>query len=443
MRNIFLMPFLLLMVFSATAQDTRTFTLADAITYALGNSLEIKNAQIGVADANERILENKALGLPTVSASLGYNYDYKLADLVITKGLFEGNPEFGTYEKIPPFAPLKNSTAAGIEAQSLIFDWSYLKALEAARAYRSFSQVQKSQTEADVKNQVRAAYLPPLILQESKKTLQKNISNLEKLLFETSELYKAGFVEQLDIDRLELSLANLQTEMDNIDRQSQLAYNYLKLAMNYPLDQPIAIADDIDKLLLEASVEDLEGNVNLNNRPEYQVATMGQTLNELNIAYLKATYYPSLVGFANYQQFAQSEDFFANNIWNSQGSVGISLNIPLYSGGAKKAKINRAKLDLEKSNNDLKMLERLIWMEVGNARIAYRNAQQRVADQQRNLDLAQKIYDTTQIKYREGVGSSLEISSAEQQLFQSQQNVIQARYELLQAKVELDKALGK
>ena len=123
--------------------------------------------------------------------------------------------------------------------------------------------------------------------------------------------------------------------------------------------------------------------------------------------------------------------------------VGLSVNVPLYSGGAKKAKLQRAKLDLEKSNNQMRSLERAIWMEVGNARVAYKNAVQRVTDQQKNLDLAQKIYNTTQIKYKEGVGSSLEITQAEQALFQSQQNVIQAKYELLLSKVDLDKALGK
>jgi len=443
MRNTIPLLLFLFISISARAQDNRTFSLADAINYALENSLEIKNAHIGIADAEQRILENKALGLPTVSASLGYQYDYKLADLVITRGLFSGMPEFGVYDKIPPFAPLKNNLSAGVQAQSLIFDWSYLQAIKAAKAYRDFSHKQKSQEENQVKNNVRTAYLPPLILEESKKTIQKNITNLEKLLFETKELYKAGFVEQLDIDRLELSLANLKTEVDNIDRQKQLSYNYLKQVMNYPLNESISISDNIDLLLSEATMEDLEGNINLVARPEYEVAEMNRVLNELNVAYTKATYYPSLGGFANYTQFGQSEDFLNNNIWNSRGSAGLSLNVPIYSGGGKKAKLHRAQLDLEKANNQMLMLEKVIAMEVGNARITYKNALQRVADQEKNLAMAQRIYDTTQIKYKEGVGSSLEISTAEQALFQSQQNVIQARFELLQAKVELDKALGK
>ena len=123
--------------------------------------------------------------------------------------------------------------------------------------------------------------------------------------------------------------------------------------------------------------------------------------------------------------------------------VGVQMNVPLYSRGGKKAKLQRAQLDLARTENQMRSLERVIWLEVGNARIAYKNARVNVAEQEKNLALAQRIYDTTQIKYKEGVGSSLEITQAEQALFQSQQNIIQARYELLLAKVDLDKALGK
>ena len=442
MRNNFMMLLLLLFSISTSAQNAKSFTLDEAIAYALTNSYEIKNAHIGIADADQLIKENKAIGMPQVSGSLGYSYSFKLPETVVPAGLFTGMPIEGEFEKLPAFGA-KNRITATIDASFLAFDYSYLTALKAARTAKSMALSQKEQAEMMVKNQVREAYLPPLILEESKKTLQKNIANLEKLFFETKELYKAGFVEQLDVDRLELSLANLKTEVNNLDRQKDLVYNVLKFTMNYPADQPITISDDINRLLVDADAGDLEGNINYSTRAEYRVAQQGQILQDLNVSYIKSTYYPNLVTFAQYQQTGQSGKIFQDNLWTDLGVVGLSINVPIYSGGAKKAKLQRAKLDLEKSNNQIRSLERVIWMEVGNARIAYKNAVQRVSDQQKNLALAQRIYDTTQIKYKEGVGSSLEITQAEQALFQSQQNVIQSRYELLLAKVDLDKALGK
>ncbi len=439
MRNNFILLLLLTFSLTASAQSPKSFSLDEAITYALSNSLSIKNAQIGIADANEQIKENKALGLPTVSATLGYNHYLKLPVSLVPAEFFGG--QAGEFAELA--FGTKNNISAAVDVQSLLFDWSYLTALKAARAYRSYSEEEKVMTEADVKNQVRSAYLPSLIIDESKKTLEKNIANVKNLRFETSELYKAGFVEQLDVDRLDLTIANLETQLGNLDRQKQLVYNTLKLVMNYPIDQEIIISDNLDKLLVEASVNDLEADINYSSRPEYRLANMGKKLNLLNIDYVKSTYYPNLVGFGQYSQSGQSDDFFNNNIWIDVAVVGVQMNVPLYSGGGKKAKLQRAQLDLARTENQMRSLERVIWLEVGNARIAYKNARVNVAEQEKNLALAQRIYDTTQIKYKEGVGSSLEITQAEQALFQSQQNIIQARYELLLAKIDLDKALGK
>lgn len=439
MRNNFLMLLLLIFGISAGAQTPKSFSLDEAISYALGNSLSIKNAQIGIADANEQIKENKAIGLPTISANLGYNYYFKLPVSLVPAEFFGG--QAGEFSKLA--FGTKNNISAGIEAQTLLFDWSYLTGLKAAHAYRDYSEEEKTLTEVEVRNQVRSAYLPSLIIEESKKILAKNIDNVKQLRHETSEMYKAGFVEQLDVDRLDLTIANLETNLGNLDRQIQLVYNALKLVMNYPMDMEIIVSDDLDKLLIEASQEDLGGKINYTARPEYRVAERGKSLNLLNIEYMKSTYYPNLSGFASYTQQGQSGDFFNNNIWTDIGIVGLKASIPIYSGGGKKAKLHRAQLDLAKTENNIRSLERGIWLEIGNARIAYTNAKVRVAEQQKNLALAQRIYDTTQIKYKEGVGSSLEISQAEQALFQSQQNVIQARYEFLLAKVDLDKALGK
>ena len=439
MRKFVTMLLLVAGMLSANAQNDQSFTLQEAIKYALANSIDIKNAQIGIADADQLINENRAFGLPTVSAGLGYNHYLKLPVSLVPAQFFGGvegefaELAFGT----------KNNFSASIDAQSLLFDYSYLTGLKAAKTGKLYALEGRTQAENMVMNQVREAYLPPLILEESKKTLQKNIENINKLFFETKELYKAGFVEQLDVDRLELSLANLQTEVNNLDRQKELAYNALKFVMNYPMQNPISVEDDIDELLKDAEMTDLEGDINYAARPEYRVSQLGKSLQELNVDYEKSKYYPNLSAFGQYQTNGQSDEFLKNNIWTDLAIVGLKINVPIYSGGLKKAKLNRAKLDLEKTNNQIRSLERVIWLEVGNARISYNNALERVTDQNRNMDLAQRIYDTTQIKYKEGVGSSLEITQAEQALFQSQQNLIQARFELLQAKVGLDKALGK
>jgi len=183
--------------------------------------------------------------------------------------------------------------------------------------------------------------------------------------------------------------------------------------------------------------------VNYEKRPEVRVLELGINLNQLNVDLNKSGYLPSLAAFGSYQQSAQGNNLFDNPVWVPSAVVGLQLNVPIFDGFEKRAKINRAKLDLEEAMMQKTRLERAINLEVSNARTSYQNAMKRLDTRDKNMKLANRIYETTRIKYKEGVGSSLEISQAEQALYDAQQNYIQARYDLLVAKRALDKALGE
>ncbi len=416
-------------------------TLEDAIKYALENNIDMRLAQINIADADQQIIERRAIGIPQLSAGVNYQYFIQIPASVVDLSTFDPSVPEGTFEKIE--FGLKNNLTASIDMQTLLFDASYLTGLKAAKAYRSYVQKDRERVVYEVRNRVIESYLPALILEESKKTLVKNIGNLESLLNETRALYKEGFVEQLDVDRLDLSLANLQVELENLDRQKELVYNVLKFQMGYPVNDPIEAVDDIDALFIPASEEDLTADINYARRPEIQVLEMGIKLNELNVELNRSGYLPSLAAFGSYQQSAQGNNLFDNPVWVPSAIVGLQLNVPIFDGFDKRAKINRAKLDLEEAINQQNQIKQAISLEITNARTSYINALQRLDSQGKNLKLAEKIYNTTKIKYKEGVGSSLEITQAEQSLYETQQNYIQARYDLLVAKRALDKALGE
>ncbi|MEO1517327.1 MAG: TolC family protein [Bacteroidota bacterium] len=431
-----------------SAQDVTRMSLEEAFAYAQKNDLGLKNAKMSIDDAEERIVESRAIGLPKVDGLMKFQHYFEVPTAVLPAAFDEivkaGNngmlPE--GYTRQAQFA-LRNNLDFGINANSLILDGSYLKALKAARLYRDYVGQELIAEEKKLYDKVREAYLPPLILHENMSILDKNIANLEKVLKETQETYKAGFVEQLDVDRLELSLANLRTERENLNRQKQLALNFLEYTIGFPQDEKLDVADSIESLLQEANGEELSGDVNYYNRAEYKVADLGIQLNEINVDVLRAGYLPSLTGFASYSYSYQGNQLFhEDGFWFPTALVGVQLNVPIFDGFSKKAKIQRARIQLAMAQNQRKMLEQAINLEVSNSRESYLNARDRLRSQDKNVQLAEKIYQTTQIKYREGVGSSLEVTQAEQSLYQAQQNRIQALYDLLNAKANLDKALG-
>jgi outer membrane protein len=264
------------------------------------------------------------------------------------------------------------------------------------------------------------------------------------ILTETKAINKAGFVENLDIDRLTLSLENIKTERENIIRQKEIVLNALRFVMGMPINEKLDVKDDLNSLFQTANPQALEGAIDYTKRPEYNTVLAGEKLQNLNIELTKASTLPTVAAFANYQYGIQGNNLFKadEHFWLPQGVVGAKVSMPIWGGNGNKFAMQRAVIASEMNKNQKMELERGITLQVANARVFYKNATIRVESQKKNLALAERIYNTTKIKYKEGVGSSIEIIQAETALYQTQQNLIQAQYDVLKAKLDLDKALG-
>lgn len=459
---------LVLFFFSVSANAQKALTLEEAVNYAYANNLSVKNALINVADAEARIMENRATGLPQIGATLDWQTFFLLPKVKFPSSFADATPRavFGILNSYgvkdgagnlipatpPPFEgevePIsfqqRHSVTPGITASQLLYSGSYNVARRAARDYRDLVQKQVDTKKVEVRNQVVDAYLPALLITESVKTLDKNINNLEKLLVETKAFNKEGFIESLDVDRLTLSLENIKTQRNNINRSKELVINALKFLIGAKKEETIEVADDIKSLFKEADVAQLEGEINYSNRREYGLITQAEKMQQLQIDLAKASTLPTVATFAsisygfNGNSFKKDDYFFMPT-----GVVGAKISMPIWGGGGLPYTKQRAQLALETARNQRIEFENAVILQVNNARIAYKNAKINLESQEKNLTLAEKIYNISKTKYKEGVGSSVEIIQSEGTLYQNQQNVIQARYDLLKAKMDLDKAIGK
>ena len=443
---------LLLLVFLThiVVGHTQTkLSLQEAIDYAFEHNLSIKEAQLNIADADAQILERRSTGLPQLSGQVDYNR-YLQVPISTLPSAFEEVIKLGNGGTLPDdFSPQitflqKNNLSAGLNLRTMIFDGSFFTALKAAKIYRNYSQEELEATKEQVRNQVTDAYLPALIIEENKILLEKNVKNVQALYYGTKETYKAGFIEQLDVDRLALTLANLETERDNLIRQEEVVLNYLKLAIGFPADKALIVTDNIEQLITPISDNQLTAKVPYLNRRTYRVAEAGLQLAALNTEYNKNLYLPSLSFIAGYNQTFQGGKLFndPNSFWAPTFVIGLSLRVPILDGLGKKSKIERQEIAYEIAKNQRDQLAQLIDTEVVNARTQYTGALERLENQKKNLALAEKIHNTTQIKYKEGVGTSLELSQSERDLFTTQRNYTQTLYDILVARMNLIKALG-
>ena len=420
------------------APSTSTYSLEDAVNYAVLNSNTIRNARVDILDAEQNVREQLSTGLPQLNASLDFTHYLKVPVLPLPEAFAMGDPNAPTSIAFQ----LKNSFIGGVSVSSMLFDGSFFVGLRAARASRNYFNLQLEDAQRRIRSQVTQSYFPVLLLSTNVQILDNNIDNLQKLLRETRAQYEAGFVEQLDVDRLELSLRNLQANRANVEQQRDNALRALKFTLNYPDEQELLVADDLDQLEIEVEAAALTADIPYQQRSELRVLDETLVLQDLNIDLQRAAYLPRLDATAA-AQYQYQGDNLSDGFWAPTVLVGISAFIPIYDFGGRSARLQRARLAKEKIVNQRDDLRRSIALEVRNARGTFSTARERLNSSRENLDLAQRIYDVTQVKYTEGVGSSIETVQAEQQLYEAQANYLNALYDTLVAKENLYLALGR
>lgn len=450
----------------AQQPDSVVFTLDKAVQYALENSNTIKNAVLDEKIADAKVKETRGIGLPQIDASVQLTHNNKLRRFFSTYDtgsfFFQGQEiegaKSGDVVAAQNFFQLKSGGDAGLTISQIIFNSSYLVGLRAANAYRELSVKTTEQTKEEVTAQVTKAFYTALINQERMNLFKTNIARVDSLLQTTTALFKNGFAESIDVDRIQVSLNNLKAERDKFENLQELSLELLKFQMNYPMEGTIKIDGDIGSITVDTNPESYRENFDYSQRIDYSILESQRRLQELNIKNKYSASLPSLVAFANMGYATQSptigglfktetnikdNGFVGPDKWYSYMLIGVTLNVPIFSGLQRHYQIQQAKLDMLKIENGFTQLKSGIDIEIKQATTNYKNALKSLQSQQENMDLAENIARVTKIKYEQGVGSNLEVVDAESSLKEAQINYYNALYDALVAKVDLDKAYGK
>ncbi len=435
---------LILCLFSITdvsAQLTDTvahFSLQEAIEYAQRNQSSIQNAKIDEEIAANTVKQTIGIGLPQVNGSVNFQDFLKVPTNLVPGEIF-GQPG----KLLPVQFGVKYQSSFGLELNQLLFDGTYLVGLQASKTYRELSSKSLKRSRIETSVAVTKAYYSVLVSNEQLNLLDANMIRLKKSLDDTKALYKNGFVEKIDVDRLTVLNNNLETERENVIRLLDLNVNLLKFQMGMSIQSKLTLKDSIAGLQVVQSFAVSDTSA-YKNRIEYSLLETQKKLNELDLKRYKSQFLPSLSAFGNTSQ---------NLLANSFGSlfdrsfpttiIGLRLAVPIISGGIKLYQVRNAKLEILKTQNNLINLKNGISLEVEQAQTTYRNGLKSLENQNRNMELAQEVLRVTKIKYEQGVGSSIEVTTAETSLKEAQNNYINALYDLLINKVNMDKALGK
>ena len=441
------------------------FTLAEAFAYAATHTPSVRIAQANLAEAEGQIDETVALGIPQVNGSVDYQYFFEIpAQLLpdfISPAVYDVLTEenVGSIEGAPITAPppsnqffpaqfgLSNNLTAGVNASALVFDATFFIAVRGAKLYRSLAQRTVEQTAYQTRVQVAKAYLAVLIAERNLATVDRNLDNLDQSLLETRALYREGFAEKLAVDRLELTRGNLAAQRESIQQVIAISRNLLKFQMGYPVTEPIALATTLDEALGGARLGDLVADADFDPRvrPEYATLEAADSLNAIDLQRIRAGYFPSLRAGAGISRQLQRNDLFDGDEadWIPSSFVGATLTVPIFDGFSKRAQRQSALARQASTRVQLAQFEESARLALANARASVRNARLAVDLREEAIALAEEIYRVAQVKFREGVGSSLEVNQAQSDLYAAQDALTQALYDLAVAYTDYEDALGR
>ncbi len=424
------------------SQEKTNFSLQEAVSYAENNAYAVLNATDDITKAKHRVWETTTMGLPQINGSVDYKNFIVQPVQLIPAELFGGpagqfaEMTFGTKQDVSATATLTQ----------LIFDGSYLVGLQSAKVYQEISENIKEKTTVAIKQAVTNAYAGILMTDEGIKIIQKNKTTLEKTIHDTQEIYKNGFAEEQDVEQLQLTLSSINNELSNLKRLKVYNINMLKYIMGIPIENNIILTQNLEDLVLGNTDLNLtKTTFNFEQHIDFKIATNSTKANELLVKYEKSKYLPSLVGFINYgvTSYADTFKFFdSDQKWYDSSVFGVSLNVPIFSSFQRNAKVQQAKIDLNKAERNLNETAQKLKLQHQAALTSYQNALNNYATAKESLALAERIETKENIKFFEGVSSSFALSNAQTQLYQQQQNYLQSIFELISSKVALETALN-
>jgi outer membrane protein len=416
------------------------FSLSQAIEYASKNSVIVKNALLDYEIQEQSNRATTSQALPQVTGSAGFTQYIQVPVTPVPGGLFPGTIAGKVYPF--PFGVTYNSSA-NITLKQVIFDGQVFVGLQARRASLDFYRKKEEVTEQMLRVNIYKVYYQLLIAKSQMDQIDANIDNQNALLHNTTEMFKNGFAEQLDVDKSTVQLANLETDKIQLQFNIDNGYLGLKVLIGMPVRDSLGLTDSLTyDMIRDAALED---QYKYSDRRDFQLLMISKSLGEYNVKRYKKEYIPTLNFSATYQQSQYSEKFnlTAPNSWYPASYYGLNLNIPIFDGFFKAANVQQARLQLQQTENNIDSLKNRIDNDVRQSQLQFSSALATLDFQKKNMDLAQKVYDQTRKKFEQGLGSNTEITTAFSDERTAQYNYFNALYTAILARVDYLNAIGK
>jgi len=458
--------------------DNLVLDLQGAVDYAIAYNKSLKNARMDVDRSRASVWESIAQGLPQVDGSVDYmtyfNYEMEfnfdmgggtsftpeqLADAFNqTQAIMMD--EFGytvtqqdlmtymvgsTYEGVlqgmmpPSTILLSDQSTAKLQVSQLIFSGMYIVGIQTAKLAKIIAEQNLEFNELNIKEAVITSYYLVLITEESLDILGQNVENLRETMSQTETMVNTGMAEQTDLDQIRITVNQLENSVKALERSLELNYNMFRFQLGVDPTAGITLTDSLESLFVSADPEvALATPFTMEDNVTYQLMKTQEEINGKLLAMEKWTFAPTLAGFYNYNAKIKTTNFDMN----PNHLAGLSLSVPIFSSGMRKARVDQAKINYEVSRNNRSILEDQLSLQEKQFRYNLQSSLENYETQRENVHVAQRVYDSYRRKYEQGMASSLDLTQANTNYLDAESNYMQAILEVMNAKLQLDKLMN-
>lgn len=413
------------------AQESTKLSLEDAVKFGLENNTNILNSQLDLKIAQKKIWETTATGLPHIDAKSAYTFYPKVPSLPAT--FFDPNADPDAIVKLL----VKQNIVTDITVSQLIFSGSYFVGLQATKVYYDLSKHNNEKTKLDVIETIVNTYHMLQLAKESRVILGQNLKNINKTLYEITEMNKQGFVEQTDVDQLKVTANTIRNAMNQIDSNLDLGYRLLKIQIGMEETAKIELSDKMEsgEMLTASSQQLINEQFNLDRNVDFQLIKTSEKAAQLELKLAKSSFLPTISGFFNHNEKMKAPlfDFAPKDI------IGINLSLPIFSSGERLAIVSQKRMAFEKAQNTRKFVSYNILMQASQYQNDVKLKLEKYKNQKESKELSDNIYQRTLEKYKQGMATSMDLMNSQSQYLDNLTNYYQSIYDLQGAKTKLEK----
>jgi outer membrane protein len=410
------------------SQEKLSLSLEQATNYSLEYNKQIKNAALAVELAQKKINESISGFLPQADLSMDY------ANYMGAEMKFQFSEDMPV--QVVPFKPTSN---AYFRVNQMIFSGSFIVGLQMVKIYKEMTGTNYLKTEQSLRENTTKAYQNALVSALSIAIINENIDNMKQIYENTKAMVSVGMAERLDLDQFEVQMSTLDNALKSAERQKELAYNLLRFQLGVDANTQIELTDSLDYFLDNFDFTGMvDKSFNMQNNLDYQAMLHQERLSFKQVDMQKTNYLPTINSYYQYTSKILKSDFDLS----PKNVIGLSLSLPLLSSGMRNSQLNEAKIQYETTLNNKSLLEDQLTLQEKQLRYNLESAVEQYLNRKNNVDVTLRIYKNYQFKYEQGIASSLDLSTANNNYLQAESDYLMSIVTLLDAQLALKKLMN-